>query len=366
MMYEDDRSKATSAAEAAAPSSCSSKKAATDSDATDLAATAFRLEEKRYRLYQPDPRQVRRQKQPAPTETDFRDVVDPRNLDANTEANRNLLRRFVLGPPSTGAEHIGSAGDAVVAVTFDGVPGLTIFPDVVPRAVQRQLSVRALTEYAAPPHPNNRSALDPTFVARDGYEAGMRWSTLGFSYDWTKRVYHADRHSPFPRDLQVVIASLVRRLPADEGMRFAAEGYEAQTAIVNYYPVGSSMCAHQDLSEVSIHRPLVSLSLGCSCVFLMGTQSRNDKPHAFWLRSGDVAVFTGPSRLAYHAVPRIMDDTPSWLLHDAADDNASRYLQRMQGLRVNINVRQVYDEPQPQVVGCESDGSGRTQAAPYR
>lgn len=117
--------------------------------------------------------------------------------------------------------------------------------------------------------------------------------------------------------------------------------YEPQTAIVNYFPVGTMMCAHQDLSEPCLHRPLISLSLGASCVFLMGTTSRDDKPHAFLLRSGDIVAFTGPSRVAFHAVPRVLDDCPEHLV---------AYDSRMAGLRININVRQVYDEPQPQLV----------------
>jgi alkylated DNA repair protein alkB family protein 1 len=295
--------------------------------AVDMAATAgggeggadersaFRVEEKRYRLYRPDPRQVRQKKQPPAPDTDFTDVVDASDVSRNTAANRAMLHvTDVAADDST----------VVRAVTFDGVPGLVIFPGLVAVAAQRRWALASLTEYAMPPHPNNVSRLDPTFVPKDGYEPGMRWTTLGYSYEWSSRTYDRSRLSPFPGDLKELMARVVALLPlVDPRMKPVSDGYEAQTAIVNYYPVGSMMCGHQDLSEVCLQRPLVSLSLGCSCVFLMGTERRDDQPHAFWLRSGDVAVFTGPSRLAYHGVPRILDDVPAWFQEDGHDD-ASR------------------------------------------
>eukprot|EP00758_Cryptobia_borreli_P011452 Tbor_TRINITY_DN5657_c6_g1::TRINITY_DN5657_c6_g1_i1::g.9457::m.9457/K10765/ALKBH1; alkylated DNA repair protein alkB homolog 1 len=178
------------------------------------------------------------------------------------------------------------------------------------------------------------------------------------------------------------------------------ETYEPQAAIINYFPLYTSMCAHQDLSEPSLHRPLVSISLGCSCIFLMGDNNRNNKPFAFIIRSGDMVVFTGPARVAYHGVPRILSDCPEYLYNNNNNNNNnnsnnsdvnnnsnsnSLYIDssdnnevssdttnsatcssssssdnnnsnnnnnnvysgdsRMKELRININVRQVYDEP---------------------
>jgi len=102
------------------------------------------------------------------------------------------------------------------------------------------------------------------------------------------------------------------------------------------------MCAHQDVSEAAMEKPLVSISLGCSSVFLMGTASREDKPFAMFLRSGDVVVFSGKTRDAFHAVPRILDDCPSHFFRN--DENENEDEQVPPGLRVNINVRQVFDE----------------------
>ena len=41
-------------------------------------------------------------------------------------------------------------------------------------------------------------------------------------------------------------------------------------------------------------------SFGCSCVFLIGTDSVEDEPIAIQVNSGDVLVMRGPCRTAFH------------------------------------------------------------------
>ncbi|MBO8193100.1 alpha-ketoglutarate-dependent dioxygenase AlkB [Streptomyces oryzae] len=75
-------------------------------------------------------------------------------------------------------------------------------------------------------------------------------------------------------------------------------------ALVNFYGDGARMGMHRDSDERSA-APVVSFSLGDSCVFRFGNTEGRGRP---WrdveLRSGDVFVFGGPARLAYHGVPR--------------------------------------------------------------
>ncbi|NJQ06767.1 alpha-ketoglutarate-dependent dioxygenase AlkB [Streptomyces lonarensis] len=79
---------------------------------------------------------------------------------------------------------------------------------------------------------------------------------------------------------------------------------EYDVALVNFYPEGARMGMHRDQEERS-PAPVVSFSLGDSCVFRFGNTEGRGRP---WrdteLRSGDAFVFGGPARLAYHAVPR--------------------------------------------------------------
>jgi DNA alkylation damage repair protein AlkB len=291
-----------------------------------LAETAFRREEKRYKLFRLDRRTAKRSHIP---ETDFSDVIDFRDVSRNSQGNMSLMQRV--------------AGAPVECHTFSKVPGLLFFPNAIPPERQQYWAKTALLEFSQSAlHPNNITTVDPTRTTTC-YTRGMRWATLGLTYDWTNKTYTRSHHSPFPLRLAQEIASLmdgVKRVRQDQ---FEVVGeYQSQTAVVNYYPVGSMMMAHQDISEECLEKPLVSVSLGCSCIFLMGTESREDTPSAFLLRSGDVVAFTGPARTAFHSVPRILDDCPAHLT-----DGPEEWQQMMRSLRVNINVRQVFRERLP-------------------
>jgi alkylated DNA repair protein alkB homolog 1 len=313
---------------------------------TELANTAFRLEEKRYKLYKPDPKAPKTQRRRC--DTDFTDVVDFRSVNCNTEVNRAMMRLVPLpDDPSS---------NVTPCYTFSGVPGLLFFPGAIDAKQQSHWCQQALERFTlSKDFPNNRSTLD-TSVKTHGYDPTLRWATLGFKYDWTRREYHKDLWVGFPRRLNDVMRGLVDRVAAVTQDQFCAQGlYESQTAIVNFFPVGTMMMAHQDISEVCLAKPLMSMSLGCTCVFLMGTDRREDKPHAFFLRSGDVVAFTGPARTAYHAVPRILDDCPEYLL-PSVGDAAAGWRACMDGLRININVRQVYDENCSFLFSQDDDG----------
>jgi alkylated DNA repair protein (DNA oxidative demethylase) len=95
------------------------------------------------------------------------------------------------------------------------------------------------------------------------------------------------------------------------------------------------MGMHADRDEAS-PAPVVSLSLGDSCVFRFGTAAGRGRP---WtdvvLGSGDLFVFGGPSRLAFHGVPRVLAGTAD----PAVGIEAGRF---------NITVRQSgLSDPEP-------------------
>jgi len=88
-----------------------------------------------------------------------------------------------------------------------------------------------------------------------------------------------------------------------------AQAYRPDTALVNYYDATARMGLHQDKDEV-VWDPVVSFSIGDSCVFRFGnTESRGRPWTDLDLASGDVFVFGGPSRLAYHGVTKIIPET---------------------------------------------------------
>ncbi|XP_036449065.1 nucleic acid dioxygenase ALKBH1 [Colossoma macropomum] len=179
----------------------------------------------------------------------------------------------------------------------------------------------------------------------------LRWVTLGYHYNWDTKTYSADHYSPFPLDLH----SLSQNVAAACGF----PGFKAEAGILNYYRSDSSLGIHVDESELDHTWPLLSFSFGQTSVFLLGGTKRQDPPTAMFMRSGDIMVMSGSSRLLYHAVPCIIpapasDPLPSCLGQrlgkEAASDGlieevseeewevCSKYLLTS---RVNMTVRQV-------------------------
>jgi alkylated DNA repair protein (DNA oxidative demethylase) len=99
----------------------------------------------------------------------------------------------------------------------------------------------------------------------------------------------------------------------------AGRGYQPDVALINYYDNAAKMGLHQDKDERST-APVVSVSIGNTCVFRFGNTDNRGRP---WtdveLLSGDLFVFGGPTRLAYHGVPRTLPNTadPALGLPDA-------------------------------------------------
>ncbi len=70
---------------------------------------------------------------------------------------------------------------------------------------------------------------------------------------------------------------------------------------------GAKLSLHQDKDELNLAAPIVSVSLGLPAVFLFGTPRRADRPQRHRLVHGDVVVWGGASRLAYHGVNALAD-----------------------------------------------------------
>ena len=79
-------------------------------------------------------------------------------------------------------------------------------------------------------------------------------------------------------------------------------GFAPDACLVNRYEPGTRLSLHQDKDELDYSAPIVSVSLGLPATFLFGGMARSDKPRRFRLVHGDVVVWGGPSRLAYHGV----------------------------------------------------------------
>jgi len=92
----------------------------------------------------------------------------------------------------------------------------------------------------------------------------------------------------------------------DVATRAAAyAGYEKfvpDVCLINRYQPGARMSLHQDKDERDFTAPIVSVSLGAAATFLFGGLARSDKMIRVPLAHGDVVVWGGPARLAYHGI----------------------------------------------------------------
>uniref|UniRef100_A0A182KB03 Fe2OG dioxygenase domain-containing protein n=1 Tax=Anopheles christyi TaxID=43041 RepID=A0A182KB03_9DIPT len=249
-------------------------------------------------------------------------------------------------------------------------PGLLVVANPFTAEAQRHWMMRSLTDYPTHPNTTNQSSASQLIQEvgcswwemmqtianpdeRRKFAKSLRWATLGYQYDWTNKVYDEARREAFPSDL----GALVRYVAAVLGY----DRFSPEAAIVNYYPTGATLAGHTDHSEDDQTAPLFSFSFGQPAVFLIGGTSREEQPDAILLRSGDIVVMTGASRLCYHAVPRICTDAelPQEMRNSAArwevgnlapqrdevlwDGGIQQYIQYS---RININVRQVLRENQ--------------------
>lgn len=78
--------------------------------------------------------------------------------------------------------------------------------------------------------------------------------------------------------------------------------FSPDACLINRYHPGARMSLHQDRDEQDFGAPIVSVSLGLPAIFLFGGLKRSDKPRRFRLQHGDVVVWGGPTRLAFHGI----------------------------------------------------------------
>ncbi|MFF0298675.1 alpha-ketoglutarate-dependent dioxygenase AlkB family protein [Kitasatospora sp. NPDC004614] len=200
------------------------------------------------------------------------------------------------------------AGELFGREREEPAPGVVLVPGWLGTAEQREL-VAACREWARPPA-GMRTVTLPT-----GGVMSVRTVCLGwhwYPYGYARTVVDGDGApvKAFPP----LLGELARRAVAEAygdgvGGIAGAAGFAPDVALVNHYPHGAKMGLHRDREE-RVDAPVVSLSLGDSCVFRLGNTETRTRPWTdLELRSGDLLVFGGPMRFAYHGVVRTLPGT---------------------------------------------------------
>lgn len=91
-------------------------------------------------------------------------------------------------------------------------------------------------------------------------------------------------------------------LAADAAAAAGFAGFAPDACLINRYAPGTRLTLHQDRDEADFGQPIVSVSLGLPAIFLFGGATRRDRAERIALESGDVVVWGGRSRLAYHGI----------------------------------------------------------------
>ncbi len=98
-----------------------------------------------------------------------------------------------------------------------------------------------------------------------------------------------------------------RALAGQAAAQAGFDGFSPEACLINRYQPGARMSLHQDKDETDFAAPIVSVSLGLPAIFLFGGSKRSDRPRRFRVEHGDIAVWGGPTRLAFHGVAPLAD-----------------------------------------------------------
>jgi alkylated DNA repair protein (DNA oxidative demethylase) len=196
-------------------------------------------------------------------------------------------------------------------------PGLLYYPDYLDRAAQEALvaEIRAVVKEAP---------LFTPLMPRTGKPFSVRMTNCG-PLGWV-----SDREGGYRYQAKHPVTGTLwpampeRLLHAWEEL--AAYPHPPEACLVNFYGSDARMGLHQDRDEADFAAPVLSFSLGDSCLFRYGGEERSGKTKSLRLHSGDVMVIGGASRLCFHGVDRIMPGTSTLLAQEG---------------RINLTLRRV-------------------------
>lgn len=196
--------------------------------------------------------------------------------------------------------------------------GFQIYPGHMDMKIQRQLveKLRLIVQKA----PFFRPAMP-----RTGTPFSVEMTSagpLGWVSDKTGGYRYQNTH-PITKNSWPAIPEVLLRLWSE----LTHYGKPPECCLINLYRGEKPrMGLHRDEDEHNFDAPVLSISLGDTAIFRMGGLKRSDPTRSVKLASGDIVVFGGATRLAYHGIDRIIA-------------NSSTLLEK--GGRINLTLRRV-------------------------
>jgi len=221
-------------------------------------------------------------------QTDFTGMIDLNKYDSSME---DICTKSTLVDSAT--------NKSFEVFKFNFPEGLYVIKNFLTIPEQLALSKKCINDYYKKPNRTNLYIYDPEFnqnkdeplqtydkklfVVDDPkkyyFNTKIRWSNIGFQYDWNDRLYPAGQ-TAIPDDLAAFPLRVLKLLDFGE--------YKPECVILNYYGQRNYMGGHLDDGEKDQVSPIISFSIGLSCIFLIGGKTRDIKPHPIKLDSGNV------------------------------------------------------------------------------
>ena len=270
---------------------------------------------------------------------DFSGAIDFKNL------NENIFKKIQKIDSKTG----------VGCYHIEDIPGLYILPNYLSLNEQNKILDTVFVDELCPKNINSLTAVyempedtfydcmkkygkeyELTLNRKDKEESvsltienwirKIRWINLGLNYNWQSLSYDFES--------KIIDFSYIQELSKRASSEIGLE-IKPEAGIINYYQLKDSLTAHVDRSEKNMSVPLISFSVGNSCVYLIGGKTREEPVTAIILNSGDALIMSEKCRKNYHGVPKILE-------YCTEDLKESQFCEQIKNSRININVRQVF------------------------
>jgi DNA oxidative demethylase len=197
-----------------------------------------------------------------------------------------------------------------------GFAGLRVYPGYLDRDAQAALlaDVRGIFE-AAPPFTPRMPKSGRPFTVRMSNCGPLGWVSDENGYRY--QAAHPETGQSWP-SIPTALLSIWNELARYQD--------PPEACLINFYGPAAKMGLHQDRDEADFAAPVVSISLGDTCLFRVGGRTRREPTRTLRLDSGDVLVLGDTARLAFHGVDRVYPATSSLL---------------PEGGRINLTLRRV-------------------------
>lgn len=190
-----------------------------------------------------------------------------------------------------------------IAEALEIAPGARWFRGALTRPAQEALArdIRAVIDEAPLFTPTMPRSGKP-FSVRMTNCGPLGWVSDASGYRYQS--FHPDTRRPWPPFPPTLLALW---------QTYADYGAPPEACLVNVYDGAARMGLHQDRDEADLTAPVLSVSLGDTCIFRIGGPERSAPTRSVRLESGDVLRFGGESRLAFHGVDRVIGGSSTLL-----------------------------------------------------